>query len=633
MPSSRRPPANAGSRRARTLKGLCVLLLVVLLGTACGNDDGGDGTGATGEGRPTRGGLIRVESQEPGSLDPPLGAGSEDARIIRLLFDGLVRYDDETAAVEPGVAERWESNDEATEWTFHLREGTRFSNGEEVTAESFVRGVTRAASPEFYNNPDGLGYHLDGIQGVAERAAGEAPDVPGVEAVDDRTLRFRLTDPDAEFPVRAGHLPFFPIPSDEAIANQRPSWAENPIGNGPFKMKAPWQHNQMIELVRNDEYYGQEPYLDEVRFVITADQDTSYVNWQAGNLDWTRIPPPKTQEARQQNRGNFLIRNMAGIDYLVFTLNHPPMNNKLFRQAVSMSIDRQAITDAVFFGLRTPAAGVVPELIPGSRAEDDDGPCEYCRHDPDRAKELFEQSGVQIDKLTMHFNAGAGHDEWMQAAAQQIANTLGIQTEAIAATTQFTGSGGYTAWLKEGAPASLNRLAWGMDYPSAANFLRPLLYSNSNDNKSNYNNQQYDRLIDQARGETDEDERERLYREAEDIALEDMPIVPMWWRTQFRLVKLDRFGGLEIDPFEDPTLRTAYVKGDAEGAEEGGDDASPGGGPAESPGGGAASPGGGAASPGAAAGGATGAATPAQSPPAAAGVSPPAPTTKSVAIP
>ncbi len=204
-----------------------------------------------------------------------------------------------------------------------------------------------------------------------------------------------------------------PIPSDEAIAAQQPSWAEFPIGNGPYKLKEPWQHNQSITLVRNDDYYGDKTYLDEVRFVITSDLDTAYVNWQAGNVDWTRIPPPKTKEARDQNEGNYLIRDMAGFDYLVFTMNHAPMNNKLFRQAVSLSVDRQSISDAVFFGLRTPAAATLPELLPGSRVDGDEGPCDYCDYDPDRARELFQESGVKLDKLTLYFNAGAGHDEWM----------------------------------------------------------------------------------------------------------------------------------------------------------------------------------------------------------------------------
>lgn len=567
MPARIFPFASQHSERQRRsphLALLASLLLIALLGAACGDSGGDDDSGGSSGGEvPTRGGEIRVESQEPGSLDPPLASGSEDARIVRLVFDGLVGYDQETAALEPRVATEWESNDDATEWTFKLREGTKFSNGEEVTAESFVRGATRAASPDLYNNPDGLGYHLDGVKGVAEHSAGTAPDVEGVEAVDDYTLKFTLTAADAEFPVKAGHNPFYPMPSEEAMAAQQPSWGEFPIGNGPFKLKEAWKHNQSITLVRNDEYYGDEAYLDQVNFVITADLDTAYVNWQAGNIDWTRIPPPKTQEARQQNPDNYLIRDMAGFDYLAFTLKQAPMDNKLFRQAVSLSIDRKAISDAVFFGLRTPAKGIVPELMPGSRVDGDDGPCKYCEYDPDRAKQLFQQSGVKIDKLTLHFNAGAGHDEWMAATAQQISQTLGIPVEAIPATTQFTGSAGYTGWIKEGAPPSANRIAWSLDYPTPDNFLYPLLFSSSTDNKSSYNNPAYDKLIGEARAELDSDAREKLYQEAEDLALEDMPIVPMWWRTQFRLAKLDRFGGLAIDPFEDPTLRTAYVKGEA----------------------------------------------------------------------
>ncbi len=91
----------------------------------------------------------------------------------------------------------------------------------------------------------------------------------------------------------------------------------------------------------------------------------------------------------------------------------------------------------------------------------------------------------------------------------------------------------------------------------------PLFQSGSNDNKSNYNNTDYDKLVADARKEIDDSEREKLYQKAEDVVLEDMPIMPMFWRTQIRLVKLDRFGGLAIDPFEDPTLRTAYIKGEA----------------------------------------------------------------------
>jgi oligopeptide transport system substrate-binding protein len=544
----------------RGRKGCTLLALVsavLIVASACQKTTPGGGS------QISEGGAFRLELKEPGSLDPPIASGSEDIIVVKLLFDGLVLYNDKTAAVEPGVATKWESNTDATKWTFHLRPGTKFSNGEEVTADSFVRGMTRATSPDLYNSPDGLGYHLDGVVGTADHSGGKTPDLPGAKAVDKDTLEVDLAAPDAEFPVRAGHMPFLPVPSDATIAATKPSWGEFPVGNGPFKLKEPWVHNQSITLVRNATYYGAKPHLAEVDFKILPDVDTDYLEYQKGNIDWSRIDSSKLAEAKQKYPGEYLIRDMAGLNYVVATAKKAPMDNKLFRQALSLSIDRKKISDAVFFGLNTAAAGILPPLIPGSRSKGAVGPCKYCTYNPTEAKQLFQQSGVKIDKLQMFFNAGAGHDAWMQAAAQQIHDTLGIQVEAVAATAQFTGASGYTGWVKKSAPASLDRLGWGMDYPTPDNFLYTLLYSTSSDNKSNFANPDFDKLLNQARSTLDSAQRAKLYQQAEDIALEEMPIVPMWWRTQFRLANLKKFGGLSIDPFEYPTLRTAYVKSTA----------------------------------------------------------------------
>jgi ABC-type oligopeptide transport system substrate-binding subunit len=545
----------------RGRKGSALLALVssvLIVASACQRVTPGSGNEIS------EGGVFRLELKEPGSLDPPIASGSEDAIVVKLLFDGLVLYNEKTAAIEPGVATKWESNADATKWTFHLRPGTKFSNGEEVTADSFVQGMTRATSTDLYNNPGGLGYHLDGVVGTADHSAGTIPNLPGVKATDKYTLEVNLSAPDAEFPVRAGHMPFFPVPLSATIAGRKPSWDEFPIGNGPFKMKGTWIHNQSITLVRNPLYYGNKPHLNEVDFKILPDIETNYLEWQKGNIDWARINPANLTEAKQKYPGEYLVRDMAGFDYLVATTKKAPMDNKLFRQALSMSIDRKKTAETVFFGLPTPASGIVPQLIPGSRSKGAVGPCKYCVYDPAKAKQLFQQSGVKIDKLQMFFNAGAGHDTWMAATAQQIHDVLGIQVEAVAGTSQFTGANGYTGrWLKRIAPASLDRLSWGMDYPTPDNFLYPLLYSTSSDNNSSFSNPDFDKLINEARGTIDAAKRVKLYQQAEDLALEEMPILPMRWRTQFRLANLKKFGGLSIDPFEYPTLRTAYVKSTA----------------------------------------------------------------------
>ena len=534
------------------------VVALVILATACKSAK----TGAPAA-TPT-GGTFTVESMEPGSLDPPLASGSEDARVERNLFDGLVRYDDKTAAVTPAVATSWDTNSDNTKFTFHLRSGTKFSNGEDVTAESFVRGMTRSLTPKLYNDPNGLGYHLDGIKGAADVSKGVTTTLTGAIARDKTTLEVDLSAPDAEFVVRAGHMPFFPIPSDAAMAAQKPSWSENPIGNGPFKMKEAWVHQQSITLVPNSTYYGTKPRVDQVLFKIFPDPDTSYLQWQAGNLDWTRLPPAKIPEAKAQNPGNYIIQDVGGINYLATRYTLAPTSNKLFDQAISLSFDRQAISNAVFSGLNTPAAGIVPPLIPGSRSKGTSGPCKYCSYDPARAQALFKQfkdgGGTVKEPFPMYFNAGAGHDAWMQAIANQIQTTLGFKVQAIAATSQFTGAESYTKFIGKDAPASANRLGWSLDYPTPDNFLYPLFSTGSPDNKAQYSNPTFDALIKQARAEPDATKRVKIYQQAEDIVLEDLPIIPVWWRTQIRLAKLNKWGGLGMDPYEDPTVRTVYLK-------------------------------------------------------------------------
>jgi len=505
------------------------------------------------------GGTFRVELSEPGSLDPPHADDSEEIIIGHNIFEGLVTYDDKTAAVEPGVATKWEANDDFTVWTYTLRDDAVFSNDEPITAETFVRSWTRATAQA---EEAELGYHLAGIKGYTDHFEEGAPTLSGVEAVNDTTFRVTLSEPDPEFAVKSGHLPFFPVPSDATIAGQKPSFGENPIGNGPFMLKQPepWKHNQSITMVPNPKYVGsrQKPVLDEVVFVILADFDTAYLEWQAGNLDWTRIPPPKLAEAEAQNAGMFIKKAMAGLNYLAPNANKPPTDNKLFRQAVSLAVDRDAINRSIFNGLQAPADSIIPPIMPGYRK----GACKLCKYDPAQAKQLFQQSGVQLTgPLPLYFNAGAGHEQWMQAVADQIKTNLGIEV-------RLEGIQPFSAYLKflgsplapGGAPGSVNRLAWGLDYPTPWNFLWPLLHSKSADNHSNYTNPAFEAKIAEANRVEDEAARIKIYQQAEDIALEDMAFVPMWFRIQFRLVKLDQFTGVDMDPYEHPTFTTISRK-------------------------------------------------------------------------
>lgn len=503
-----------------------------------------------------------MESSEPGSLDPSHADDPEEIIVIRQLFKGLIDYDPRTAEIRPASAKTWEVSPDAKTFTFTLREDNRFSNGEPVKADNFVRGFTRATAKAERSE---IAHHLSSIVGYKEHHDdGTAPDLRGVRALDESRLEVELSAPDADFLTKVGHTVFVPMPSDETMANQKPTWAEFPIGNGPFLMREAWKHNQSITLVPNRSYYGAKPFLEEVSFVLLTDLETAYEEWQAGNLDWTRIPPTKLKDAQTQYPASFLKKPTKGLNYLVTTTNAAPTNSVLFRRAVSLAIDRRSISGSVFGGLYPPATGILPPVMPGYRKPNDKGigPCGFCTYDPGRARTLLAQSKVDLrGKLTIGFVGGRGVEQWIRPLANQLKKNLGIETQLVPTRPLSD----YLAFLGRTASGVLGDLSWDMDYPTADNFLSPLFGSGSDGNYSRFSSRALDELIRRARSERDPAKRLAIYQEAEDLVLAELPIIPLWWRTQFRLINTSKFGRLDMDPFEHPTLETAFVKTKAEG--------------------------------------------------------------------
>lgn len=541
-------------KHSQAFRLVLMLAVVTLIAGACG--------GGTKEPKIQKGGTIRVELSEPDSLDPSTADDSEQIAPVRQLYRGLVEYDAKTAKVVPSVAERWEPSAGATVFTFHLRKDCKFTNGDPCDATSFVRGWSRATSKELASP---VAYHLGNIKGFADQQAGKTKTLAGVEAVDERTLKVTLDKPDADFVVRTGHPVFSPVPTDAAIAGQKPSWAEFPIGNGPFKMKEAHKHNQNVTMLRNDGFFGAKAFLDEVQFKILADFDTAFTEWQAGNLDWTRIPGGKIKEAKAANPGKFIIRATAGINYLSVNLLKAPTDNINFRKAMSLALDRQAISNAAFAGLQVPATGIIPPALPGYRKPNAQGvgPCDYCRYDVAAAKKALADSGIKLTKpLLLSYNGGAGHEVWMQAVAKQLETNLGIKTTLKA----FEPFSNFITFRNGAAAEGLQRNAWGMDFPTPDNFTAPLFDSRSDsikhggDNSTHYASPAFDALIDKARSEPDAAKRLKIYQDAEDVLFKDAPTIPMWWRTQFRLAALDKFGGLSMDAFEEATVELGFLK-------------------------------------------------------------------------
>jgi oligopeptide transport system substrate-binding protein len=550
------------------LRWLVLLTMPALLLAGCGGGQESESKSDKGSaGEPRRGGVFRLGIVEPTAIDPYNAQESEGINVTKQLFSGLTTLDEATAELRPGVAEKWSRSDDCTEWTFNLRPGTRFTNGEEVTAASFIRGMTRAAKQTAASD---VAYHMAGIAGYADlHGTGEegaspakATEFSGLSAPDANTLEVKLSSPDCEFDRKTLQPVMSPVPEVAGDATNK-TYNDLPIGNGPFKMKEPWRHDERISLVRNDDYFGEKAWLDGVEYTILPTQDAQeaeYKGVQAGQFDYGRIPPTLIPQAKTifEPKGGFISKLSYGINYLLVNVVNPPLDSPEARKAVSLAIDRDAIIDGVFKGFQTKATSIVP---PPFKAYHQPGVCDVCdKTDPVRAKALAATAGlVPGTKVNLAFNTGGGHEAWVQAVGQQLEKNLGVRIDL-----QPMPFAELLKREKADDASGLFRAAWGADYPSAENMLFPLLSKHSlppGDNRGRYVNERFDDLLAQARKAPSETQRANLIREAERIAIgTDLALIPLWYRSQYRVFDATKWSGVGLDFFENPTLATVHRK-------------------------------------------------------------------------
>ena len=532
-------------KSSATRRRLSAALLVVALGaTACSSDDSGSSSGESSEPQP--GGSFSLHINDPENpLVPGNTTESEGNQVLKALFTGLIQYDLETTELEyTGVAESIESEDQ-TNWTITLKDGWTFHDGSPVTAESFVKAWNYTANA---GNAQGGAYFFEKFAGYDAENPVEA--LTGLQATDEKTIQVQLSEPFSQFPIMLGYTAFYPLP--EAFFTDAEAFGKKPIGNGPYKADADFVPGQGLTVSRYEEYAGEDKGLaDSIEFRVIADVNTAYNELLAGNLDIVSALPPEVIATAQQDLGErFLEREAAGFDMLGFPTYDPRFQDKRVRQAFSMAIDRAAITKAIFNDTRDPAYDVIPPVIDGHRED----ACEFCKYDADAAKELLAETGFDTSQpVELWFNAGAGHDQWVQAAGNQLQQNLGI-------TYTLKGDLEFAEYLPLGDEKGFTgpfRYGWGMDYPSPENFLGPLFSTNAlppaGSNTWFYSNPEFDAKLDEANKASDNEEAVKLYQEADDLLLEDMPVAPMFFRKT-QGARSENVTDVQFDAFQDVAL-------------------------------------------------------------------------------
>lgn len=519
--------------RGRSQRVVLLLAVLALIAAACGGSDaeegGGEGSEAAGGSEAAAsGGEFSSYISEPEHLFPPANVTETGgAEVLNALYAPLVSLNLETSEAVWGdeapnaVAANVETEDQQT-WTITLKDGWTFHDGSPVTAQSYVDAWNFGASGTAYTG----NYFFDFIEGkteLAEESSSEAAspgEMSGVSVVDDLTFEVTLTEPFSQWPLVINYTAFYPMP--QSCLDDPESCEETPVGNGPFMMDGTWNHNQNIKLTKYADYAGEPAKADGVDFRIYADVNTAYTDLQAGSLDIMDNLPPEQIEAAQQEFGDaYLEGSSSSYTYVGFPIYDERFADPQLRKAFSMAVDRQAITDAILPD-QVPADAFITPVVAGYR----EGACgEACTYDPEMAKQLFDEAGGYDGTLTLWFNSGSGHEEWMEAVSNQLRENLGIQNIEF----QTLDFAQYLPKLEGDEVTGPFRLGWVMDYPSPQNYLQNLLYSTAGGNYTRWENAEFDKLVDEGNQAESLEAGLESYAAAEDIAAEEVPHMPMFF--------------------------------------------------------------------------------------------------------
>ncbi|XEI34158.1 peptide ABC transporter substrate-binding protein [Aeromonas veronii] len=481
--------------------------------------------------------LVKGNGAEPESLDPALvRSGFPGEAVLVDLFEGLVS-DDGKGHIVPAQALRWEVSDDGLEWRFFLRPQLKWSNGEPLVAADFVYAWRRLLDPAISSPSAGL-LLATGINNAQSIYAGALePDNLGIEAQSDQILKITLERPAPYFLQLISQRPFVPV-NQKAIAQFGKQWTEpgKLVSNGAYRL-ASWAPNERIEAERNIHYWDDiHTRIERVTYLPISSQHAERLRYEAGEIQLTnKVSLGYYQKMKRESPERLWGLPLFGTYLYTFNLKRPELQDVRVRQALSMAVDRQQLIGAVSGHDEQAAWSLLPEMPGYPRVvlpvALEDMPTRQAK-----AKALLSAAGYNSANpltLSITYNSADTHKQMAMAIAAM--------------------------WQKLGVQVTLNSLEWGAyqvakdsgDFQVARSFLfgdyvEPSAMLGSfrcQDlrNESGYCNPEFDLLLEQAANTLDSASRGELYRHAEQLLLEEAPILPLYHYNQMRLV--------------DPTLR------------------------------------------------------------------------------
>ena len=477
--------------------------------------------------------LVRANDAEAATLDPAKAEGMPEMHILRDLFEGLV-IQDRDGNIVPGVAQSWETKDNQT-FVFHLRKDAKWSNGDPVTADDFVYALRRAVDPQLAS-PNVWYLEMTSIKNIVDVAEGKLPvEELGIKALDKYTLRFELESKVPYFVAMTGHTSMMPVHKSTVEQGGKP-WSDPKqfVGNGAFVLDK-WVVNERIELKKNPNYWDADnTHLTNVTYIPFENQNASINRYVVGEVDITSdVPTHMAQKLEQEYQDAYTVVPLLCTYYYAFNTTRPPFDDVRVRQAVSYSIMRDVITNGVTQVGNLPAYTFAHQYTAGFDATQPDYSNWTQQQRDEKARQLLEEAGYGKDK-PLDFKLLYNTSESNKAIAVAIASMLSDNLDAkVELENQEWKS--YLVARKQGN-FDVMRASWCGDYNEASTFLS-LLRSDSSGNFARYQSTEYDQAMDNALATTDDKKRQAYYDEAEKLIAADVPIAPIYYYMQARLVR------------------------------------------------------------------------------------------------
>ena len=448
---------------------------------------------------------------------------SKDYEVPFNIFDRLVDVEvgtDGNSKIVPSLAESWDISDDGLEYTFHLRQGVKFHNGNDFTAEDVAYTFHRMLTVEGGVNTE----FIDQIKGADELLAGETDTLEGVEVVDDYTIKVTLKEPFAGFlaSISSPGVSIYDSEATEAAGDQFGMDPAVTVGTGPFEFSS-WSFNNQLVLTRNEDYWKGASGLPGVVIKIIPDTETQSMMFESGELDILDLDYAADSVDRfTETYPDQIVQGpRVGIVYFTMNFNKEPFQDVRVRKAVQMSIDRQAILDALYGGRGQVEQGIFPHGLNPDQEE--------IKYDPEAAKALLAEAGY-ADGFDMEIAADSSASDTMTMALEIVSDQLaevGIRAE-IKNYDEST-------WLETRKSGELGSFmsTWSADYNDPDNFIYTFF---GNEEKTrirsiNYPDTEVMERVAKARTIVNEDERLAEYKALEEKLIhEDAAWVPMFSR-------------------------------------------------------------------------------------------------------